>query len=153
MSLLVLLVDGDAGVWWKLVGMLGYAAAATQSPPPPPRNFHHRNPDFSERTFSFVCGGIERRFSIGFDQRLRPLFFSGSRDANEIDPASIALVTNALRDVTGIGYISPQCNPVRDRITLEVTYSNGMRADLMIDWEGNQLSLVGPFLVSRARTP
>jgi hypothetical protein len=110
----------------------------------------HRNPDFSVWTHQFICGGVERRFSIGFDSTWRPQFISGSRGSQEVSLASLLQVTEVVRRFTSVRLVYAQCAEAVDRITI-LGVLDRRDSELFIDWRGTELTTVGPSSRSEAR--
>jgi hypothetical protein len=96
---------------------------------PRPLTVHHNNPDITLRTTTFVCGGVESRFTLRFGVRGFEEFASASRGDERVLPPELRKVTQALLSLDAIYTIIPRCAVGSNE--LEVLARKGRRQTTM----------------------
>lgn len=103
---------------------------------------HHRNPDVRLLTNTFICGGIERRFTMRYDVRGFREFVSASRGDTEVKLISLPAVNAALLELESIYTVTPQCAPQHDLLTV-LGRHRGQQIVLYILWAGDEVIVRG----------
>lgn len=125
------------------------AQAGEPTLPTPPRIDHPHNPDLRLVTTTYICGGVERRYSLRYDVRGFQELFSASRDGRPVDRQSLEQVTAVLREY-GSFLLSPQCSEREDLLTAGAR-RKGSYFEIYILWQGERMWVGGVGPGSRPR--
>ena len=135
----------------NLVAVLLALFVQTAEPrlPSPPTVNHPHNPDLRLVTTTYVCGGVERRYSLRYDVRGFQELFSASRDGRPVDRQSLEQVTAVLREYESF-LLFPQCSEREDLLTAGAR-REGRYFEIYIIWQGERMWVGGVGPGSRPR--
>lgn len=115
---------------YELVAFLSYGEAQ------PAEVVHHRNPDSTRRLVEFTCDGMARRLDLRFDINWNIRVYAAQRGPRNVNPAELDELTRALRALTAIYSIVPQCARQFDLLTVFGRVGNRQVA-VYVNWLDN----------------